>query len=117
MALFFQPSLRSRCTPGLGRPATDLRDLIDKGGTVYLLGRDDPYASASPLMTAVAEHVLDTALEVATQSPFGTLCPSLLACLDELPSTAPLPTLRTRMANERALGLRSSTPRRRGGSW
>ena len=26
-------------------------------------------------------------------------------CLDELPSTAPLPTLRTRMANERALGL------------
>ena len=29
----------------------------------------------------------------------------MLACLDELPSTAPLPTLRTRMANERALGL------------
>jgi type IV secretion system protein VirD4 len=28
-----------------------------------------------------------------------------LACLDELPSTAPLPTLRTRMANERALGI------------
>ena len=25
-----------------------------------------------------------------------------MACLDELPSTAPLPTLRTRMANERA---------------
>jgi hypothetical protein len=25
--------------------------------------------------------------------------------LDELPSTAPLPTLRTRMANERALGV------------
>ena len=33
------------------------------------------------------------------------MCPSFLACLDELPSTAPLPTLRTRMANERALGL------------
>ncbi len=29
----------------------------------------------------------------------------MLACLDELPSTAPLPTLRTRMANERALGV------------
>ena len=27
------------------------------------------------------------------------------AILDELPSTAPLPTLRTRMANERALGI------------
>jgi type IV secretion system protein VirD4 len=29
----------------------------------------------------------------------------MLACLDELPSTAPLPTLRTRIANERALGV------------
>jgi len=38
-------------------------------------------------------------------SPFGRLCPSFLACLDELPSTTPLPTLRTRMANERALGV------------
>ncbi len=105
MALFFQQSLRSRCTPGPGRPATDLTDLIIRSGTVYLLGRDDPYASASPLMTAIAEHVLDTALGVATASPSGRLCPSFLACLDELPSTAPLPTLRTRMANERALGL------------
>jgi len=105
MALFFQASLRARCTPGPGRPATDLADLIARGGTIYLLGRDDPYASASPLMTAIAEHVLDTALQVANASPFGRLCPPFLACLDELPSTAPLPTLRTRMANERALGL------------
>lgn len=105
MALFFQESIRRRCVPGPGRPATDLEDLIRRGGTVYLLGRDDPYASASPLMTAIAEHVLDTALHLATTSPHGRLCPSFLACLDELPSTTPLPTLRTRMANERALGL------------
>ena len=91
--------------PRPGRPATDLADLIGRGGTIYLLGRDDPYASASPLMTAIAEHVLDTALQLATASPHGRLCPPFLACLDELPSTAPLPTLRTRMANERALGL------------
>jgi type IV secretion system protein VirD4 len=62
-------------------------------------------ASASPLMTAVAEHVLDTALGLAHRSQWGRLCPPVLACLDELPSTAPLPTLRTRMANERGLGL------------
>ena len=79
--------------------------LIERGGTIYLLGRDDPYASASPLMTALAEHVLDTALRMAVASPYGRLCPSFLACLDELPSTTPLPTLRTRMANERALGI------------
>jgi len=56
-------------------------------------------------MTALAEHVLDTALALANTSPWGRLCPPMLACLDELPSTAPLPTLRTRMANERALGI------------
>jgi len=105
MQLFFQESIRRRCVPGPGRPATDVAELIAAGGTVYLLGRDDPYASASPLMTAIAEHVLDTALQLATSSPHGRLCPSFLACLDELPSTTPLPTLRTRMANERALGL------------
>lgn len=105
MALFFQDSIRRRCVPHAGRPATDLKQLITDRGTVYLLGREDPYASASPLMTAIAEHVLDTALTMAMTSPHGRLCPPFLACLDELPSTTPLPTLRTRMANERALGL------------
>ena len=105
MALFFQETIRRRCVPGPGRQATDLGDLVARGGTVYLLGRDDPYASASPLMTAIAEHVLDTALAMAHSSSYGRLCPCFLACLDELPSTTPLPTLRTRMANERALGL------------
>jgi type IV secretion system protein VirD4 len=105
MALFFQESIRRRCVPSSSRPATDLKQVIADGGTVYLLGREDPYASASPLMTAIAEHVLDTALGMAMASPYGRMCPPFLACLDELPSTTPLPTLRTRMANERALGL------------
>ena len=106
MSLFFQAEIRNRCIPGPGRPATNLAELILRQGTIYLLGREDPYASASPLMTAVAEQVLDTGLALANASPYaGRLCPPLLACLDELPSTAPLPTLRTRMANERALGL------------
>ena len=105
MALFFQEPIRRRCIPGPGRPATDIGEVIAAGGTIYLLGREDPYASAAPLLTAVAEHVLDTALAAANASPHGRLCPPMLACLDEMPSTAPLPTLRTRMANERALGI------------
>lgn len=105
MSLFFQPEILRRCVPSPNRPATNVRDILTRGGTIYLLGREDPYASASPLMTAVAEHVLDTALALAHESHHGRLAPPLLAVLDELPSTAPLPTLRTRMANERALGL------------
>lgn len=105
MSLFFQEDIRRRCVPGPGRPPTNIADIIARGGTVYLLGREDPYASASPLMTAFAEHVLDTALAAANTSPWGRLCPPFHTILDELPSTAPLPTLRTRMANERALGI------------
>jgi type IV secretion system protein VirD4 len=106
IGLFFQADIRRRCVPGPGRPATNLAEVVRRRGTVYLLGREDPYVSASPLMTAVAEHVLDIGLLQANNSPWGgRLCPPLLACLDELPSTAPLPTLRTRMSNERALGL------------
>jgi type IV secretion system protein VirD4 len=56
MALFFQETIRRRCTPGHGRPATDLVDLIERGGTVYLLGREDPYASASPLHACVGKR-------------------------------------------------------------
>jgi type IV secretion system protein VirD4 len=105
MSLFFQEQIRRRCMPSPARPASDVADVIRRGGTIYLLGREDPYASASPLMTAVAEHLLDTALGLANTSPWCRLCPPLLACLDELPSTAPLPTLQIRMANERALGI------------
>jgi type IV secretory pathway TraG/TraD family ATPase VirD4 len=105
MGLFFQPAIRTRCVPGPGREATDVAELVRGRGTIYLLGREDPYAPSSPLMTAVAEDVLDTALAVAAESVYGRLCPPFLACLDELPSTAPLPTLRVRMANERALGI------------
>ena len=105
MNLFFQAENRARCIPTDTRPATDIAALLEAGGTIYLLGREDPYASASPLMTAVAEYTLDVALQLANRSPWGRLCPPMLAVLDELPSTAPLPTLRTRMANERALGL------------
>lgn len=105
MSLFFQGDIRRRCVPSAGRQGTDIADLISRGGTIYLLGREDPYASASPLMTAAAEFILDTALSLANASEHGRLSPPMLVCLDELPSTAPLPTLRTRMANERSLGL------------
>lgn len=105
MALFFQKSIRDRCIPTASSPSTDLGELIATGGTIYLLGREDPYASASPLTTAVTEHILDTVKRMGETSAYGRLCPPFLACLDELPSTAPIPTLATRMANERALGL------------
>jgi hypothetical protein len=40
-----------------------------------------------------------------------------LLTVDELPSKAPLPTLRTRMANERALGVSFIYAAQTWGSW
>jgi type IV secretion system protein VirD4 len=74
MSLFFQEEIRRRCVPGPGRPPPTSPTSSRQGGTIYLLGREDPYASASPLMTAVAEHVLDTALP-CQHLPWGRLCP------------------------------------------
>lgn len=105
LSVFFQEDMLRRCVPGPDRPATDIASVIAQRGTIYLVGREDPYVSVSPLMTALTEHVLDTALDLAHRSPFGRLAPGFHAFLDELPSTAPIPTLATHMANDRALGL------------
>lgn len=105
LAVFFQADMMRRCVPSPEHPATAIASIIAGRGTIYLVGRDDPYVSVSPLMTALTEHVLDTALALAHQSPHGRLAPGFHAFLDELPSTAPIPTLATHMANDRALGL------------
>ena len=114
--MFFQQSLRQRCVPGPGRAPVDLAELIARGGTVYLLGRDDPYASASPLMTAVAEDVLDTALSWRTPAGMGGCARRFWRAW-----TSCRPPRRCRRCalgwptNARS-GCRSSTPRKPGGS-
>jgi type IV secretion system protein VirD4 len=66
-ALFFQRSIRER-VPSTSHPATDIEAWIKPGGTTYLLGRDDPYSSASPLIPAVTEQTLDTARRLGETS-------------------------------------------------
>jgi type IV secretion system protein VirD4 len=105
MSMFAIPDQMRRCVPSPERPATDVYDVIAKNGTFYLLAIEDELESVSPYLTALTEYILDTAREVAHDSEFGRLAPPMLACLDELPSTAPIPTLRSRMANDRALGI------------
>lgn len=39
---------RTRCVPGPGRPATDITGVLAGGGTIYLLGREDPYRDHPP---------------------------------------------------------------------
>ncbi|MEV7090130.1 TraM recognition domain-containing protein [Streptomyces sp. NPDC093085] len=90
---------------GGGEDPTDIREFLDAGGTLYLLGKDSEVNSVAPLTTAVTEDVLDLAEAHAVASPAGRLDPSLLAALDEAPNIAPIPSLRQRVADGRGRGI------------
>lgn len=85
--------------------ATDIEGLLDACGTMYLLGKDSPYSSVSPLITAMTEDILDRAERLAYTKPARRLDPPLLAALDEAPNISPLPSLRQRVADGRGRGL------------
>lgn len=90
---------------GAGEEPTDFRQVLDAGGTVYLLGKDSDTNSIAPLTTAVTEDLLDIAESHATASPAGRLDPALLGALDEAPNIAPIPSLRQRVADGRGRGI------------
>ncbi|MDT0267638.1 TraM recognition domain-containing protein [Streptomyces sp. DSM 44915] len=85
--------------------ATDIEELLDTAGTLYLLGKDCEHSSLSPLVTAITEDVLDRAEQLAVTKPHRRLAPPLVAALDEAPNIAPLPSLRQRVADGRGRGL------------
>ncbi len=85
--------------------ATNIEALLDARGTIYLLGKDSPYSSVSPLITAMTEDILDRAERLAYTKPARRLDPPLLVALDEAPNISPLPSLRQRVADGRGRGL------------
>ncbi|MFG3259054.1 type IV secretory system conjugative DNA transfer family protein [Streptomyces sp. NPDC048172] len=84
---------------------TDIRALLDAGGTIYLLGKDSETSTVAPLTTAITEDLLDTAERHASVAATGRLDPPLLAALDEAPNIAPIPSLRQRVADGRGRGI------------
>ncbi|WP_338684631.1 TraM recognition domain-containing protein [Streptomyces acidiscabies] len=90
---------------GKGESPTDFREILDAGGTVYLLGKDSEANSIAPLTTALTEDLLDIAETHAVYSPAGRLDPPLLGALDEAPNIAPIPSLRQRVADGRGRGI------------
>ncbi|MDT0319304.1 type IV secretory system conjugative DNA transfer family protein [Streptomyces millisiae] len=85
--------------------ATDIENLLDADGTLYLLGKDSAHSTISPLVTAITEDVLDRAEQLAVTKPHRRLDPPLVVALDEAPNIAPLPSLRQRVADGRGRGL------------
>ncbi len=103
MRPFMHREVARRCTPSHRQPVTKIADVLRQGGTIYLLGQDDVYASVSPLFTAITENVLDVAEQAFTADPANTR--RFTVTVDHLPMTAPIPTLPKRLASGSRRGL------------
>lgn len=64
-------------------------DLIDRNGTLYLLGDDD--GQLAPLVGALTAEIVHTARQIAATRPGGRLDPALTLALDEVALVCPLP--------------------------
>ena len=105
LACFAHRQVIDLCTPSPDDDF-DMHRFVSEGGTVYLLGRGEKVSSASALTTAFCEELLYVAGDViAPTRPGRRLTPPLLACLDEAPAVAPIPTLPLQLADARGRGI------------
>jgi type IV secretion system protein VirD4 len=105
LACFAHRSVIDLCTPRAD-DEFDMRAFVEANGTVYLLGKGERLSSASALTTAFTEELLFVAGDVmAPARPGRRLTPPLLACLDEAPSVAPIPSLPLHLADARGRGM------------
>lgn len=104
LAALGDPRFLRRLTPGRDK-AFDPAELLDRGGTLYLVGRSETQDVVAPLVAALVEAIVGEARGRAAQAPAGRLCPPLLCALDEAANIAPLPTLPTLVADGGGSGI------------
>jgi hypothetical protein len=98
------PRVLDACSPTAG-DTLDLREFIDAGGTLYLLGTTGAQLTVAPLVTALVESLVDTARTAGAQTPDGRLTPPLTVLLDEAANIAPIPSLPNLLADGGGSGI------------
>ncbi|MDN5920720.1 MAG: TraM recognition domain-containing protein, partial [Pseudonocardia sp.] len=86
------PDVLALCCPRPGR-GFDARSHIGNQGSLFLVAGQHQALQVAPLLTALAEHWLTTAQEMALTCPTRRLDPPATAVLDELPNATPIPQL------------------------
>jgi type IV secretory pathway TraG/TraD family ATPase VirD4 len=86
------PTLLRLCSPGPGE-GFDAEAFIRAGGSLFLIAGQHQAAQVAPLLTALVDHWLTTAQDMALSYPSRRLDPPATAVLDELPNATPLPQL------------------------
>jgi len=69
----------------------NVRTFVREEGTLYLLAQDREFGTVAPFFAALAGHIMDEAVQLASASPSGRLDPVLSLVGDELASICPLP--------------------------
>lgn len=83
------PTVAAACRPGPGQHL-DAAEFLARSGTLYLIGSSADRRLA-PLLTALTEHLFDTARQLAAAQPGGRLGVPLAFLLDEVAHTTPVP--------------------------
>lgn len=86
------PRLRELLSPPHGR-GLDVRRFIGQGGSLFLIADQQQAAEAVPVLTALAEHWLRTAQEMALDYPARRVDPPVTNVFDELANGTPIPGL------------------------
>jgi len=76
-----------------GSVALDLDELLETGGTLYLVAPAEEAERCRPLFTALLQSLLAAATSRARRMPRGVLSPRLLLALDEVANFARVPRL------------------------
>ncbi|MFP5070913.1 type IV secretory system conjugative DNA transfer family protein [Pseudonocardia nantongensis] len=86
------PRLREMLSPPRGR-GLDVRRFIGQGGSLFLIADQQQAAEAVPVLTALAEHWMRTAQEMALDFPTRRVDPPVTIVFDELANGTPVPGL------------------------
>ncbi|MGW4527891.1 type IV secretory system conjugative DNA transfer family protein [Amycolatopsis sp. NPDC004378] len=89
---FMDPQIRRLCSPVPGNDL-DVAAMIAQHGSLYLVAGQHQAAQAAPILTALVEHWLTTAQEMALHAPHRRLDPPATAILDELTNATPVPQI------------------------
>ncbi|WP_435286346.1 type IV secretory system conjugative DNA transfer family protein [Streptomyces bacillaris] len=85
------PQVLDIVSPRPGQQRFDVADFLRSRGTLYLMGRDQPYGSVAPLFTALVGEIYEAAYLEADNSPGGRMDPYVRFVLDEAAVICPLP--------------------------
>lgn len=101
---FLADRIQTLCSPPRGT-GFDAEAFIRSGGALYLIAGEESAADVAPVLTALVDHVITTARDLASASTAERLDPAFSVFLDELPTATPVPSLPSTCADSAGRGV------------